>query len=292
MPLRHIGLILAISFFWGTNFVVAKYALAEMGPLLLTTLRFIIVSSILFPFFRFHRDQLPLLLCVGLTAGAFNFGTFFLGLQYASASAAAVFVQLNAPFAVILSVIFLGEHLTRHNIIGLALAFGGVMVLSFDPGVFQYILGLMMVTLCAMFVAISNVLMKKLKDVGVLDLQFHVAIISFPVLALASLLIEDGQLTSILNASWVPWAALGFMVFGANIIGHGGVYYLLQRYEVSRISTMLLLAPCVGVLCGVVLLDEPMSLRIAFGALVTISGIAVIAMKPATKSIPATEGLE
>lgn len=280
MPLRHIGLILAISLFWGSNFVVAKYALLEMGPLLITTLRFVIVSSILFPFFKLHKDQLPLLVLVGLTAGAFNFGTFFLGLQYASASAAAVFIQLNAPFAVILSVIFLGEHLNRHNIIGLALAFGGVMVLSFDPGVFQYVLGLTMVTLCALFVAISNVLMKKLKGVGVLNLQFHVAIVSFPVLAMASLIVEDGQWAAIVNASWIPWAALAFMVFGANIVGHGGVYYLLQRHDVSRISTMLLLAPCIGVLSGVVLLGEPMSLRIGLGSAITIIGIAVIAMKP------------
>lgn len=280
MPLRHLGLILAISIFWGTNFVVAKFALLEMSPLLLTTLRFVIVSIILSPFLRFHKDQLPLLLCVGLTAGAFNFGFFFLGLQYASASAAAVFVQLNAPFAVLLAVFFLGEHLSKHNIIGLGLAFGGVMVLSFDPGIFTYKFGLMFVTLCAAFVAISNVLMKKLKDVGVLDLQCHVALVSFPVLLLGSLLLEDGQMEAMKTASWVPWAAVLFMVFGANIIGHGGVYYLLQRYEVSRISTLLLLAPCIGVLSGVFLLNEPMSIRIAIGALITIGGIAVIAMKP------------
>lgn len=286
MPLRHIGLILAISLFWGINFVVAKYALLEMSPLLLTTLRFMIVSVILFPFVKFHKDQLPLLLCVGLAAGAFNFGFFFLGLQYASASAAAVFVQLNAPFAVILSVLFLGEHLSRHNIIGLVLAFGGVMVLSFDPGIFAFKFGLMFVTLCAVFVAVSNVLMKKLEGVGVLDLQCHVALISFPVLALGSLILENGQVEAMKTASWVPWAAVLFMVFGANIIGHGGVYYLLQRYEVSRISTMLLLAPCIGVLSGVALLGEPMSVRIAIGALITLGGICVIALKPVARPEP------
>lgn len=286
MPLRHLGLILAISIFWGTNFVVAKYALLEMSPLLLTTLRFVIVSVILSPFLRFHKDQLPLLLCIGLTAGAFNFGFFFLGLQYASASAAAVFVQLNAPFAVLLSIFFLGEHLSKHNIIGLALAFGGVMVLSFDPGIFTYKFGLMFVTLCAIFVAVSNVLMKKLKNVGVLDLQCHVALVSFPVLLLGSLVLEEGQMEAMKTASWIPWAAVLFMVFGANIIGHGGVYYLLQRYEVSRISTMLLLAPCIGVLSGVLLLNEPMSIRIAIGALITIGGIGVIATKPVADPTP------
>lgn len=280
MPLRHLGLILAISVFWGINFVVVKYALVEMGPMLLTAIRFLAVSIILSPFLRWHREQLPLLLAIGLTAGAFNFGLFMLGLQYASASAAAVFVQLNAPFAVILSIIFLGEHLSRHNIIGLVLAFGGVMILSFDPGVFQYIFGLMIIACCAMSVAVSNVLMKKLKNVGVMDLQCHVALISFPVIAFGSFVLEDNHWQTITTASWLPWAAIAFMVFGAQIVGHGGVYYLLQRYEVSRISTMLLLAPCIGVLSGVVLLNEPMSWRIAMGTLVTIGGIAVIATKP------------
>ena len=67
---------------------------------------------------------MKLILAIGLTGGAFNFGLFFLGLKLAPASAAAVFIQLNAPFAVILAIIFLGEKFTRHYQIGLALARG------------------------------------------------------------------------------------------------------------------------------------------------------------------------
>lgn len=286
MPLRHIGLLLAISLFWGTNFAVAKFALMEMPPFLLTGLRFAFVIAILFPFIKRHRGQMRLVLLVGLTGGALNFGLFFLGLKFAPASAAAVFIQLNAPFAVILSIAFLGERLSPHYLAGLVLAFGGVMVLSFDPGIFQYIGGLIIVATCAFFVATSNVLMKKLKGIGVMDLQVWIAIVSCPGLLLASLLFESGQIEAIRSSSWIPWAAILFMVFGASFIGHGGVYYLLQRYDVSRISTMLLLAPCIGILSGVFFLGEPMTLRIAIGAFITLTGVAVIAMKPADKSAP------
>ena len=280
MPIRHLGLVLAISLVWGLNFVVAKYALLEMPPFLLTGIRFALIILMLSPFIRRHQGQMRLILLVGLTGGALNFGLFFLGLSFAPASAAAVFVQLNAPFAVLLSVMFLGEKFSLHYQIGLALAFGGVMVLSFDPAIFTYVTGLIAVTGCALMVAVSNVLMKKLKDVGVLDLQVWVAMVSCPTILLASFFFESGQIASIRAASWVPWAAIVFMAVGANMVGHGGVYYLLQRYDVSRISTMLLLAPVVGILSGVFLLDEPMTVRIAAGAIVTLLGVAVIALKP------------
>ncbi len=283
MSLRHIGLLLAISFFWGINFAIAKFALMELPPYLLTGLRFTLIIAILFPFIKRHPGQMRLIMLVGLTGGALNFGLFFLGLKMAPASAAAVFIQLNAPFAVILSIMFLGERLSPHYLAGLVLAFGGVMALSFDPGIFRYIAGLMIVTGCAFTVAVSNVLMKKLQGVGVMDLQVWIAIVSAPSILLASLLFESGQIEAVRTSSWIPWAAIVFMALGANLIGHGGLFYLLQRYDVSRISTMLLLAPCIGVLSGVFLLGEPMSVRIAVGTMITLAGVAVIAMKPVEK---------
>ena len=202
MPIRHLGLVLAISLVWGLNFVVAKYALLEMPPFLLTGIRFALIILMLSPFIRRHQGQIRLILLVGLTGGALNFGLFFLGLSFAPASAAAVFVELNAPFAVLLSVMFLGEKFSLHYQIGLALAFGGVMVLSFDPAIFTYVTGLIAVTGCALMVAVSNVLMKKLKDVGVLDLQVWVAMVSCPTILLASFFFESGQIASIRAASW------------------------------------------------------------------------------------------
>lgn len=288
MPLHHLGLVLAISLVWGLNFVVAKFALLEMPPFLLTSIRFALIILMLSPFIKRHQGQMRLVLLVGLTGGALNFGLFFLGLNFAPASAAAVFVQLNAPFAVLLSVLFLGEKFSPHYQLGLALAFGGVMVLSFDPAIFTYVAGLIAVTGCALMVAVSNVLMKKLKDVGVLDLQVWIAIVSCPTLVAASLLFESGQIESIRASSWVPWASIVFMAVGANLVGHGGVYYLLQRHDVSRISTMLLIAPVIGILSGVFLLDEPMTIRIAAGAIITLLGVAVIALKPHEAPIEAT----
>ncbi|MBA2722000.1 MAG: EamA family transporter, partial [Methylibium sp.] len=40
MPLTHLLLALAVVAVWGTNFVVIKWGLAELPPLLFTTLRF------------------------------------------------------------------------------------------------------------------------------------------------------------------------------------------------------------------------------------------------------------
>ncbi len=40
MPVSHLLLALAVVAVWGTNFVVIKFGLTELPPLLLATLRF------------------------------------------------------------------------------------------------------------------------------------------------------------------------------------------------------------------------------------------------------------
>ena len=69
---------------------------------------------------------------------------------------------------------------------------------------------------------------------------------------------------------------IAYTAIAANIISHGGWYYLQRIYPVSLVSTVLLLAPIFGVVMGVLILDETLSWRFVLGAVVTLAGIVAI----------------
>ena len=67
-----------------------------------------------------------------------------------------------------------------------------------------------------------------------------------------------------------------YTALGASLIGHAGMFYLLQRYEVGLISTLTLLAPVFGVMFGVLVWGDEASWRFLFGGAIVLLGSLVI----------------
>ena len=126
--------------------------------------------------------------------------------------------------------------------------------------------------------------MRNLSKVGMFQLQAWTAFITAPLLLGASLLFESGQTSAIMNAQSITWAALLFTTIGASLIGHNAYYYLLQRYEVSLIAPLSLISPLLGVVFGIVMLGEHVSMRIVLGAATAFVGVGVLAI-PARKKV-------
>jgi len=289
MAPRHLLLVLVIAVIWGSNFVVAKVGMAEMPAFLFTGLRFVFLAIILLPFLKIHRGRMRTIFQIGVLAGGLHFAFFFAGLAISSASVSAITVQLNAPFATIMSIFFLKEQVGWRRWLGIGLAFGGVTLIGFDPVAFEYLPGMALIALSALLFAVSNIFMKRLKGVGVLELQSWTAVLSFPILAIFTLVFETGQIEAMQEASWAAWAALIYTALLASLVGHGGVYYLFQRYDVSLVSPMLLAAPLVGVISGVVILDEPLTIRIIVGGIAVLAGVGVIAIRQKPAATPSIQ---
>ena len=62
--------------------------------------------------------------------------------------------------------------------------------------------------------------------------------------------------------------------------GYGIWYRLLQRYPVTTVLPLSLLAPTFGVLCGIFMLGEPASLEKLSGAAITLAGVAIVILAP------------
>jgi O-acetylserine/cysteine efflux transporter len=282
MAPQHFLLMLLICVIWGFNFVAGKIGVGYMPPLLFTGLRFLILAACLIPFLKIAPGRMRDVLLIALFNGALNFGFMFIGVALTEASVVAVVVQLNVPFATMLSIMVLGETVHWRRWLGIAMTFTGVMVVSFDPHVFDSLLGVMFAAMGAFAGAIAAVLMRRLTNVGMFQLQAWTAWTAAPLLLLGSLIFEQNQMTAIATTDVIGWSALLFTAFGASLIGHNGYYYLIQRYEVSLIAPLSLLAPILGVVFGVWMLDEPLTLRMIIGALIAFTGVGVLAMRGKT----------
>ncbi len=134
--------------------------------------------------------------------------------------------------------------------------------------------------LCAAFVwSIANFQIKALGNVNGMALNGWMALFAAPQLLIVSLLLEHGQWTAIASADWRGYGAIVFMAVFATILGYGLWYRLIHKYPMSLAMPFTLLAPVVGVASGVVLLGEPMSLRLAVGSLMPLCGVGIIVLR-------------
>ena len=285
MAPRHLALMLLTCTIWGFNFVAAKVGVRELPPLLFTGLRFSILAIALLPFLKVARSRMRDVVIIALFNGAIHFGLMFIGIAMAAASVVAVVAQLNVPFATMLSIFFLGEVVKLRRWLGIALTFLGVTIVSFDPHVFDALTGVLFSAAAALSAAIAAVCMRSLTQVGVFQLQSWTALITAPLLLSASFLFESGQTAAIMNAQPITWAALLFTTIGASLIGHNAYYYLLQRYEVSLIAPLSLLSPLLGVVFGISMLGEHVSIRIVLGAATAFVGVGVLAIPARKKAV-------
>lgn len=275
----HMGFMVLINLIWGFALIAAKVSLDHFPPLLFAALRFTLIVMVLFPFLKIHRGRMKEVIIIALCAGPVGFGFFFVGLALSNASVVAVTSQLGVPFATIMSIVFLKEQVHWRRWLGISLSFLGVMVISFDPVVFTYIDGLLFVVASAFVGSIGTIFQRQIKNVGVFELQAWVAVAAAPLMLGASAAFESDIFRLIMTADLLDWAGVFYVAFASSLVGHAGIYYLLQRYEVTQTAPLTLLSPIFTVFFAVMLLGEILTTRMIVGALIALTGVLIVSIR-------------
>lgn len=296
MSLRHFALLFVICLIWGVNFVIAKWSLSGTPeivpgftgapPLFFAFLRFLLLYAILAPFLRPIPKQMGPVIGAALTMGAVQFALLFIGLRYATPSAIAIVVQLSVPFTTVLSILFLSERVGWVRGIGMGIAFAGAALVVLKPAEFSFTIGLFAGVGAALAAAAGAIFVKR-TAVPALSLQAWIGLISWPPLLLCSLLLEQDQIAQSFAGGWTFFWTLIFTVVLVNVFGHGSFYFLLRRYDASLIAPMTLMAPLIGVICGVVLLGDPVTWQLILGGLLALAGVGVVAARRSRTASPA-----
>jgi O-acetylserine/cysteine efflux transporter len=268
----------AILFSWAFNAVAIKWGVEEAPPLLLTSLRFLVVAIVLVPFTRITWKQIPLIIKISVSFGLMHFSMFFVGMTYTDAGTAAMVVQLGTPFAMFGAVIFLKERISIVNISGLVLSLAGMVVLSGSPTLSSF-KGIAILLVSAMGWAITNILIKGDKTLSTYAMTGWMSLFSLPLTSGMSLYLEKNQLTDIYNSSWHLWFSLIYSALICSVLSYSLWYWLLRKYEVNKIVPFTLLSPVIAVFLGIIINGDGLNEFKAMGSLMIIGG-AFIAIIP------------
>ncbi|MBP2299479.1 DMT family transporter [Azospirillum picis] len=276
MTLAHTLQALLVMALWGLNFVIAKWALIEFPPLFLMFIRFALVAALIVPFFRVPRDKLAKIALLSVTLGSVHFPMMFTGLQGIDAATASLAAQAQVPFSSLLAALVFKDKLGWRRGIGMAAAFVGVAVIAGEPRLGNALPSLSLILAASFAFAVASVQMKLIGAVNGFVVNGWMALFAMPQLLLLSLLLEQGQMAALANSTWVGWASIAYMAVGVTIVAYGMWYPLLGRYDVNQTMPYLLTVPVFGVASGVLLMDDPLTLALAIGGLLTVGGVAVI----------------
>ena len=277
---RDLALLVMMNLIWGLNLIASKIGVGQFPPIFFTAMRFGSLALFLIPMLKIHRGQMSYLLAAAMLTGPAAFALLFVGVYLVEdASAVAIASQMSVPISTLLSVWLLGEVIRWRRTLGIVLAFAGMVVISFDPRVFSYRDGLILVVLSCVVGSLGLIFVKRLKNIRPLELQAWIAAAGGPVLLLLSLMLESGQGSSMQEANWEGWSALFFTTVMSSLIAHTTWYYLVSRYPVTRLSPLTLLSPLFGIFFGVTLLGDHLTARMLAGGAITLIGVFIVVMR-------------
>ena len=287
MGFRDFLLLFAVCFVWGLNLVVTRWVVADAGvpPIFFAGVRFAGIALVLIPFLFPLPKQMGMLFMISMCMGGVHFALLFMGLANAEASAVSVTGQLGVPFSTLMSMAFLGETVGWRRGLGIMLAFAGVVLIAFDPASFSVSFGLLYVIASAFVGAVGGILMKRMAPISALQLQGWLGLFSFAPLIALSFVIEQWHVGAYFGGGWLVWLATAFAVLGVSVFGHGAFYTLIKKYDISLLSPLTLMTPIWGVILSIVLLNEPLTLKLVVGAAISLGGVFVIAVR-GNKSLP------
>ena len=277
---RHLVLLVMMNLVWGLNLIASKIGVAQLPPILFTALRFGSLALFLLPLLKIHRGQMGNLLLAAMLTGPAAFSLLFLGVYYAEdAATVAIASQMGVPMSTLLSIWLLGETIRWRRTLGITLAFGGMVIISFDPRVFAYWEGMALVVASTFFASLGTIFVKRLHNIRALELQAWIALAGGSVLMLLSLMFETGQWEAAQAADWKAWTALAFTTLMSSLLAHTAWYYLISKYPVTSLSPITLLSPLFGIFFGVTLLNDQLTARMLLGGAVTLIGVFIVVMR-------------
>jgi len=281
MSKKHYLLLLLITLLFGSAYPVQKLIFNQnVPPILMGSLRMLIVFICLIPFWKFKIPEkkywLPLFffsICMGFMANLF----MTLSLKEAAiVSPIIIGSQLAIPFAVLLSSFFLKEKVSLKKWFFIFTSFVGVSILSFDPLIKNEIFALLLISFMAFFYASAQVFSRYLKELDVTLTNCIMGLCGFFFLFITSYIFEGNTLNNLLNIKFKSWLLISHSAIFVSIAAHMSMFYLYKIYPVNKVFPFYALFPIFGILQTMVIFNEIPTLIVFLGGLIVITSIYLL----------------
>ncbi len=283
---RAVMLLTVLCLIWGLNAVAIKISNAGIAPLFCAGLRSVIATVCLMIWMR--RKQLELFagrLMDGLFIGflfGLEFGLLYLALLYTTASSAWILLYTTPFFHALGAHFFLtGDRLSWNKAIGLVLSFVGILILLSShlglPSIHQ-LTGDLLAIGAAVLWALTTVYIKRrlVTAVSPYHTLFYQILFSIPILFLFSFVFHE---TPVQTIDWLILVSVAYQSLLVAFVSYLAWFFLVHTYPVSRLAAFSFLTPVFATIAGVMLLNEPLTLRVLISLILVSIGIYIVNRK-------------
>jgi drug/metabolite transporter (DMT)-like permease len=281
-----ISLLVVCCLFWGFQQILIKTTVGEVPPLWQATLRFIGATALLWVWCAaravplFQRDGT---LKAGLLAGALfasEFTCIYLGLRETTASRLTVFLY-TSPFvvALLLPRFVPAEKLRGVQWVGLFIAFAAV-ALAFSegftgPSTPRNCRGDALALAAGTLWGLTTLVIRAsaMATASAEKTLFYQVAVTAAVAPLLSLALGE---TWSFNYSAYAWTSLGLQTVIGAFASYLAWMWLLRHYPATQMSSFVFLTPVFALVFGVVLLKEPLTLRLLLALGAVAVGIVLV----------------
>lgn len=279
------ALLCLMTFIWGVNYVAAKLSLRSFPPLVFAPLRSIFAAAFLLPLYAWMRRRKPheepwtrrelwTLAALGVCGITLNQVFFILGMNITSVAHAALIIATGPVFVLLLAALRGQERVTARKAAGMALAISGVASLQIMPGRAEGATGLgdFLVFLASFTFALFTVFGK---ETTMRHDALTVNTVGYASGALAGLplLLWQGWSFDFSAVGAAGWTMMIYMALFPSVLCYMIFYHALTRIDASRVAAFSYAQPVIASLTGLAVLSEPLTLPIALGGMLVLSGV-------------------
>lgn len=288
----------------GTTYLAIRIALETLPPALMAAFRWLAAGGLLAIGLAARSERWPALrqwpglaLTALLLIGLGNGGVVWAE-QFVPSGLTAVIVA-TVPFWMVgvEAAVPAGERLTRRIIGGLAVGFGGIVLLVWPElrqggrQAVQFVWGIVALQIaCAGWALGSTWSRRHVTHAGVAASTALQMIFGGLLMLVAGLALGEQESVRFTTRTA---AALAYLIVAGSIGGFLAYAYALKHLPVSTVSLYAYFNPVIAVVLGAVVLDEPLNARIAVAATLVLLGVAIVRLSPgesATAVNPAAGG--
>ena len=272
----------AIALVWGTTFVLVKNALADVSTVLFLAIRFSLAAAVLAVVFRARGDWLQRGRDVrgGIVAGVFLSAGYVLqtlGLELTTASKSAFITGLSIVLVPLFGALVYQRAPRITEALGVAVATVGMALLSLENTGFRIGRGDLLTLGCAVAFAFHILVLARYSRPG-----NHQIIGLLQIATAALILLGTFWWVEPIRLKWSPavvWALLITSVF-ATALAFTVQTWAQQHTTPTRTVLIFTLEPVFAWLTSFVVLGEVLTGRTLAGALLILTGIIVVELKP------------
>ncbi len=290
MKLKEWTAFTVLGLIWGSSFLWIKIAVEDVSPFVVVSLRVLFGLVSLLGVMYWQRQYIPrdrATLLKYLFMGVFNVVVPFLlitwGETHIDSSLAAILNATTPLFVIVIGHFGLhDEKITLPKLAGLLVGFVGVIVLvaqDFQPGMLQgNLLGQLAVLTAAISYAVALIFSRRYLR-GTKPVVQSTMILVFAT-ALMWIITPVVERPLVLPAQPIAWVAVLWLGVLGLCVAYLLFFWLNNVWGPTRASLVTYVFPVVGVILGVIFLNEPLNWNMVVGSALVVGGIVVVNRKP------------